>query len=97
MQWEILPDSKVVLGYSCRKATCVFKGRTWNAWFTTDIPYSEGPWKFCGLPGLILQVEDERGWFSFICNAISNSKRGYSDDGRSVLSAIYMQGSKTSS
>ncbi len=74
MQWEILPDSKVVLGYSCRKATCVFKGRTWNAWFTTDIPYSEGPWKFCGLPGLILQVEDERGWFSFICNAISNSK-----------------------
>lgn len=74
MQWEILPDSKVVLGYSCRKATCVYKGRKWNAWFTTEIPYSEGPWKFCGLPGLILQVEDERGWFSFICEAISNSK-----------------------
>ena len=74
MQWEILSDNKEVLGYSCRKATCAYKGHIWNAWFTTDIPYSEGPWKFCGLPGLILQVEDVKGWFSFTCNAIINSK-----------------------
>ena len=74
MDWKMSFGTKEILGYPCFKAECDFRGRHWTAWFTMQIPVKDGPWKFCGLPGLILQVEDERGWFSFTCNAISNSK-----------------------
>mgnify|MGYP003613018769 CR=1 FL=1 len=35
------------------------------AWFTTDLPYQDGPYKFTGLPGLIVKVEDAQGEYSF--------------------------------
>lgn len=42
-----------------QKATCNFAGRTWTAWFTTEIPIQDGPYKFHGLPGLIVKIEDQ--------------------------------------
>ena len=39
----------------CHLATCEFRGRKWQAWYS-DIPYSLGPWKLNGLPGLILEA-----------------------------------------
>lgn len=33
-----------------QKATCDFAGRKWIAWFTTEIPIQDGPYKFYGLP-----------------------------------------------
>lgn len=44
---------------------CNFGGRRWEAWFTPDIPYSDGPYKFCGLPGLILKIIDTKGHYKF--------------------------------
>ncbi|MFY1045776.1 GLPGLI family protein [Chryseobacterium sp. GP-SGM7] len=32
----------------------------YNAWFTNEIPISEGPYKFSGLPGLIVKIEDTK-------------------------------------
>ena len=56
--WEILPDTSVILGYPCQRAECDWRGRHYTAWFTEEIPISDGPYKFHGLPGLILAVRD---------------------------------------
>lgn len=64
-QWEMYDDVQMVLGYECRKATCTFAGREYIAWFTLDIPIQDGPYKFYGLPGLILKIEDTQQLYRF--------------------------------
>lgn len=59
-KWEILDSVKMVLGHECQLATCYFRGHHWAAWFATDIPVSDGPWKLSGLPGLIMEAEAEK-------------------------------------
>ncbi len=64
--WQIIPDSTAdIIGYHCQLATTHFKGRTWYAWYAEDIPMQEGPWKLCGLPGLILKAYDENKEYVF--------------------------------
>jgi len=63
--WKILSDTTTILGYHCQKAQCHWRGRDWEAWFTPEIPLSEGPWKFYGLPGLITKLHDEKKHYSF--------------------------------
>lgn len=60
LDWKILEDSKEIGGYACQKAVTNFKGRTYEAWFTTEIPMPFGPWKLHGLPGLILSAADTK-------------------------------------
>lgn len=72
--WTILDESKEILGYSCQKAQCNFRGRHYTAWFTTEIPISDGPWKFCGLPGLIMQVYDIGKQYNFILTGIEKTQ-----------------------
>lgn len=64
-QWEISTDTLTILGYLCQKATTSFRGRKYEVWFTPDIPINDGPWKFYGLPGLILKAVDSENLFSF--------------------------------
>ena len=55
--WTMYEDSTItVLGMECKKATTNFRGRYWEVWYTEDIPISQGPWKLCGLPGMILKA-----------------------------------------
>ncbi|MDR2120592.1 MAG: GLPGLI family protein [Tannerella sp.] len=75
-RWELFPDTATLLGYTCRKAVCRFKGRDYEAWFTEDIPRSEGPWKLQGLPGLILKAQDARREYVFECVALIQGKPG---------------------
>ena len=58
--WQILSETKEVMGYSCQLASCDFRGRRWYAWFSSDIPVNEGPWKLFGLPGLVLEAWDSK-------------------------------------
>lgn len=69
-KWKITQEKKEVLGYICTAATCKFRGREYTAWFTSEIPFSYGPWKFCGLPGLILEISDSEGDFSFVATGL---------------------------
>jgi GLPGLI family protein len=55
-EWQLIDSTKKVLGYDCRKAITKYRGRDYIAWFTTDLPFKAGPWKFNGLPGVILEV-----------------------------------------
>lgn len=70
IKWEIKNDTMQIIGYTCQKAICQFKGRNYEAWFTSSINVSEGPWKFTGLPGLILKVVETKGHFIFECKGI---------------------------
>ncbi|MGV4414597.1 GLPGLI family protein [Chryseobacterium sp. T1] len=56
--WEVDEKSqKKILNYLCFKATTNFRGRMIEVYFTKDLPYSAGPFKFYGLPGLILEAK----------------------------------------
>ncbi|MBQ3595545.1 MAG: GLPGLI family protein [Bacteroidales bacterium] len=63
--WQITSEIDTIHNYVCQKAICDFGGRTWEAWFTMEIPISDGPYKFCGLPGLILNIADTQNHYSF--------------------------------
>ncbi|MDH6307969.1 GLPGLI family protein [Dysgonomonas sp. PFB1-18] len=58
MKWTLKNKSEIVCGYLCQIAETNFRGRYWTAYYAPDLPINDGPWKFSGLPGLILKVED---------------------------------------
>ncbi len=55
--WKILTDTKTIQGYTCKKATIDFRGKSYIAWFTDKIVVPFGPWKLQKLPGLILEIQ----------------------------------------
>lgn len=73
MVWEVGDSVKSVLGYECIMAETDYHGRHWTVWFTPDIPLQDGPWKLCGLPGLILEASESSGQHQFIADGIEQS------------------------
>lgn len=65
IDWKILPEKKTIDKFEVQKAALDFGGRTWTAWFSQDFPFQDGPYKFHGLPGLILEMEDSTGTHIF--------------------------------
>ena len=63
--WQLLPEHRTIAGHKCAKAVGRYMGRTYEAWYATDIPARLGPWKFYGLPGLVLHVYDTRRQYAF--------------------------------
>lgn len=61
LKWELIKNKKkTILSYSCNLAKTISDtGKTYYAWYTTAIPVSEGPFRFKGLNGLILEVYNE--------------------------------------
>lgn len=64
-EWKILNEQKTIGDYKVQKATTSFAGRDYVAWFTMEIPISDGPYKFNGLPGLILEIADTKDEYIF--------------------------------
>ncbi len=72
MNWKILPEKTKIGNWSVQKAETDFAGRQWIAWFSTDIPVQDGPYKFYGLPGLIVKIEDKAGFHKMELKGIKN-------------------------
>ena len=68
--WKMHAGAATICGYACKKATTTFRGRNYTAWYAPKIAHSDGPWKFWGLPGLILKVTDDKNEYSFELVAI---------------------------
>lgn len=68
LSWCFVPESNTsILDYECQEATTEFAGRKYKAWFTGELPLSYGPYKFGGLPGLILRIQDNEGQYQWEC------------------------------
>ena len=72
MQWTLESKKQTICGYQCQKATCHWRGRDYEAWFTSAIPMKSGPWKFGGLPGLIMKIYDTKHLYTWEAVSVEN-------------------------
>lgn len=78
VKWQILPkEKKQIMGLNAIKAQGVFRGRSWEVWYTEDVPVNAGPWMLAGLPGLILEAKDTKNEVHF---TISGLEKGNAID-----------------
>lgn len=72
-EWKLIPkEKKEILGLMCLSAETTFRGRDYTVWYSPEIPIPSGPWKFYGLPGLILKADSKDKKISFIATSLSN-------------------------
>ncbi|HLS11710.1 MAG TPA: GLPGLI family protein [Flavobacteriaceae bacterium] len=70
LKWEMQEDSKEFMNYTVHKATTIYAGRDYEAWFTLEIPINDGPYIFYGLPGLIVELYDTENHYHFKLKSI---------------------------
>jgi GLPGLI family protein len=76
INWNLEPNKDTtIIGHHCLFATAQYCGRHYNAWFAPDIPIKYGPYKFNGLPGLIMKISDYDGFFDWVAVGITTPKR----------------------
>ena len=85
MVWNVKNDIKEISGYSCIKATAFFAGRNYIAWFTREIAINDGPYKFKGLPGLIVELYDDKKEHHFLLSSLKNKNINYSLNHRNII------------
>lgn len=64
IEWQLANDSV---------ATCHLHGRQWTARYREDIPTTAGPWKLCGLPGLIVEAVSDDGIHRFTLTELQHA------------------------
>lgn len=65
IEWDIKEDKRKILGFAVQRAVTKYGGRFWEAWFAPNLPINDGPYKFNGLPGLILKIQDSEKHYVF--------------------------------
>uniref|UniRef100_UPI0040493128 GLPGLI family protein n=2 Tax=Flavobacterium sp. TaxID=239 RepID=UPI0040493128 len=70
INWTILKNQKKILGYDCQSAKGRYRGRDYIVYFSSKLPYQNGPDRFDGLPGLILEVKSDDGCVNYIAKSI---------------------------
>ena len=76
--WKIKNDMKEVAGHICMNASYYdpIKGKEVIAWFALDLPVPIGPDRYCGLPGMILEINEANGAVVYTATTVllSNEK-----------------------
>jgi len=89
LNWTVTENTEKYGQYNCQLAKVNYGGRNWNALFTTDVPVNNGPYKFSGLPGLIVKMWDDKNHCVFELAEIKNIQ-----DGNSSIPAAQIVGKK---
>lgn len=76
MSWKITKDTSTISGVACIKATTAYEGKNWEAWFSSELPFSNGPWKLHGLPGLIVEAYTTDKEIHYQFAGFENAKEG---------------------
>ena len=71
LNWEVKNETKTILNVRVQKAIVSFRGRDYEAWFAPSILIPDGPYKFNGLPGLILEISSKDGRYKFEAYALN--------------------------
>ena len=77
LSWTLVKSDSIILGQQCKMAITNYAGREYIAWYTTNIPLQDGPYIFCGLPGLIMTIKskDKQHQFELVAfNPINYTK-----------------------
>lgn len=77
--WKITNDSKVVKNLKCTVAETQAFGRDWVACFSVEYAFPIGPYKFFGLPGLIIQIESKDGAYIYSLEELIKGKSDIKD------------------
>ncbi|MFZ4931903.1 GLPGLI family protein [Chryseobacterium sp. Mn2064] len=65
IEWKLVNEFKKIGNANCQKAFTNKYGRNWIAYFNPNIPLNYGPYKFNKLPGLIVELYDDKGDFHY--------------------------------
>lgn len=88
--WMLSDTVAVITGQRCKGAQTSFRGRKYVAFYAPDIPIASGPWKFQGLPGMILKVEtnQDNEKYVFECIRIEKTSKNISKEMDDFLSSV---------
>ncbi|MCM1137603.1 MAG: GLPGLI family protein [Duncaniella sp.] len=89
--WNLTSETKYILGFKCHKATCDFRGRKYEAWYTEEITFPYGPYYFRNLPGLIIELHDSKHQYEFSMIGLEETAEPialelYDGSGKEILS-----------
>lgn len=76
IHWIISQEKSKIDSFNCTKATAFYRGRNYTAWFDESIAINNGPWKFGGLPGLIILIFDDKKRVFWCLKKIEFQKTG---------------------
>ncbi len=85
--WNITDETKIIEGFTCKKAKSVWLGYEYTAWYTEDIGVAIGPDRFDGLPGLILYLYTP--YFEWKAVKVTQNKK------QTVIEPLNFEGKKT--
>ncbi|WP_326982027.1 GLPGLI family protein [Chryseobacterium sp. MYb264] len=73
LEWELLNEHKDIQEMNCQLAKVHTENDIFYAWYAPSIPFQDGPFRFKGLPGLILEVYNKNRTIEFSLASIKNN------------------------
>jgi GLPGLI family protein len=73
-KWNLSEKRDTILGYPCKTAFAEFRGREYQAFYTTELDFTAAPSKLHGLPGVMLRVRTTDDVMIYEAQAIEELK-----------------------